>query len=370
MFGNRQKRGLSNDEIWAILHKMMPQLLKQAKGVSRETMWLRPRHLHRPPLMRAASSFEVTPPLSPLPPSIPPPPPIIDYEGSHYRTDFWEGQGREYEDLAERAALRRLLPPQGHTLLEAGAGFGRLASLYAGYRRVILVDYSLSLLQEARQLWGHDDRFVFVAASIYAMPFADNLVDALVMVRVMHHLHSPALALDEIARIVQGGKVFVLEYANKRNLKSMARYALRRQSWSPFDHQPYEFVQLNYDFHPAWMDRRLRQAGFGKERELAISSFRLPALKSRVPAPWLARLDGVLAAPAAALKLAPSVMVRCRNHKPAGPCTELFRCPTCGGAGLAPAEPGLRCQGCGAGWPQVDGVYDFRSAVSRETATS
>lgn len=297
-------------------------------------------------------------------------PPIIDYEGSKYRTDFWEGQGREYEDLAERAALRRLLPPEGNTILEAGAGFGRLAPMYSGYRRVILMDYSLSLLREARQLWGHDDRFLFVAASIYQMPFVDHLLDALVMVRVMHHLHSPALALTEIARIVQGGKTFLLEYANKRNLKSITRYALHRQAWSPFDLQPYEFVRLNYDFHPAWMEKRLAEAGFARERELAISSFRLPALKDRLPAPWLARLDGMLAGPGAALKLTPSVLMRCRNQKPSRPAVGLFRCPVCGGADLPADELGLHCQRCGAGWPQVDGIYDFRVGVSRETSAS
>ena len=41
---------------------------------------------------------------------VPGAPPVIDYEGSAYRTDFWEGQGRNYEDAAERLALRdRLL---------------------------------------------------------------------------------------------------------------------------------------------------------------------------------------------------------------------------------------------------------------------
>ena len=39
-------------------------------------------------------------------------PPVCDYEGSDYRTRFWDGQGRDYEDLVERLALRRLLPPQ------------------------------------------------------------------------------------------------------------------------------------------------------------------------------------------------------------------------------------------------------------------
>ena len=48
---------------------------------------------------------------------------ICDYEGSLYRTDFWEGQGREYEDLAERIALRKLLPPAGARLVEVSESF-------------------------------------------------------------------------------------------------------------------------------------------------------------------------------------------------------------------------------------------------------
>ncbi len=40
-------------------------------------------------------------------------PPICDYEGSNYRTEFWESKGRNYEDQVERIALRRLLPKHG-----------------------------------------------------------------------------------------------------------------------------------------------------------------------------------------------------------------------------------------------------------------
>ena len=40
-------------------------------------------------------------------------PRICDYEGSNYRTEFWEGKGRDYEDQVERIALRRLLPQNG-----------------------------------------------------------------------------------------------------------------------------------------------------------------------------------------------------------------------------------------------------------------
>ncbi len=53
-------------------------------------------------------------------------PPICDYEGSSYRTEFWGGDQREYENLAERIALRALLPSGGQRLVEIGAGFGSL----------------------------------------------------------------------------------------------------------------------------------------------------------------------------------------------------------------------------------------------------
>ena len=102
-------------------------------------------------------------------------PPVIDYEGSRYRTEFWEGQGRQYEDAAERLALQELLPARGGCIAEIGAGFGRLAELYDGYGRVVLFDYSRSLLREAVQRWGHDPRFVFVAGNVYTLPLASGV---------------------------------------------------------------------------------------------------------------------------------------------------------------------------------------------------
>ncbi len=81
-------------------------------------------------------------------------PPVCDYEGSDYRARFWEDGGRDYEDRVERVALRRLLPPAGDTLIEVGAGFGRLADEYRGYKRVVLFDYSRTLLREAQEILG------------------------------------------------------------------------------------------------------------------------------------------------------------------------------------------------------------------------
>ena len=179
---------------------------------------------------------------------------ICDYEGTSYRARFWADQGREYEDLAERIALRRLIPPQGRRLLELGAGFGRLADLYDGYDQVILLDYAKSGLREAQERLGRSGRFLYVAADLYHLPFTSETYDTVVTVRVLHHLEDAPAAFREISRVLRRGGAYVLEYANKRNLKAIARFITRKQRWSPFAHEPYEFVELNFDFHPTWIN--------------------------------------------------------------------------------------------------------------------
>ena len=300
-------------------------------------------------------------------------PPVIDYEGSRYRTEFWEGQGRQYEDAAERLALQELLPARGGCIAEIGAGFGRLAELYDGYGRVVLFDYSRSLLREAVQRWGHDPRFVFVAGNVYTLPLASGGVDSLVMVRVMHHLADVPAALAHIRRALHRESVAVLEYANKRNVKALGRWALRRQAWSPLDEQPVEFVALNYDFHPAWMERQLAGAGLELQRRLAVSHFRMGALKRTVSPHALARLDSWLFGFGGRFPLAPSVFVRVTAPdgryavRPDGYAVEaLLRCPTCQTEGtLARASADrLACAVCGAGVARRDGVWDFKELVN------
>jgi SAM-dependent methyltransferase len=288
---------------------------------------------------------------------------ICNYEGTSYRARFWEGQGRDYEDLAERIALRRLLPPNGQRLLELGAGFGRLADLYTGYARVILLDYARSGLQEAQERLGRSDRFLYVAADLYRLPFAPSTLDTVVTVRVLHHLVDVAAALRQIAGVLRPGGTYVLEYANKRNLKSIGRYLLRRQSWSPFATEPYQFAELNFDFHPAWMARELAHAGFQIDAELAVSHFRHPVFKRLIPPNQLAALDGLLQRSGAAWKLSPSVFAR--GHTAGSgriAADRLFCCPACRAQDFEEMPDALACKICGDVWAITEGIYDFRTA--------
>lgn len=288
-------------------------------------------------------------------------PSICDYEGSRYSTEFWTPE-RRFEDLADRYALRALLPPAGETLIEVGAGFGRLADLYRGYRQVVLFDYARSMIDEARQRLGDDPRFLFVVGDLYNMPLASHTCDTVVMVRVMHHLEDVPTALHHLARILRPQGALVVEFANKRHLKAILRYLLHRQSWSPFDLEPHPFVPLNYDFHPTWMFRRFAEAGLTVEAVRTVSHFRIPWLKRHVPPRLLARADAILQRLGTPFKVSPSIFVRARPQSPADalPQPLAFRCPACGYEPLPLASHDIVCPQCGARWPYQDGVYVFK----------
>ncbi|MFW6136134.1 MAG: class I SAM-dependent methyltransferase, partial [Chloroflexota bacterium] len=148
--------------------------------------------------------------------------PICDYEGSAYRTEFW-GEGREYEDAAERAALRRMLPPTGQRLIDIGGGYGRLVPLYGGYDEVVIFDYALSQLRQAQALWGEggaaaQPRIRYVAGDFYHLPFAAGAFDTVTMVRTLHHAADAPSVLRGTAGILAPHGTLVLEFANKRNL--------------------------------------------------------------------------------------------------------------------------------------------------------
>ncbi len=299
--------------------------------------------------------------------------PVIDYEGSQYRAEFWGGNARAYEDATERLALQRLMPASGGRIAEIGAGFGRLAALYRGYEQVILFDYSRTLLADAARELGGDRRFVFVAGNIYTLPLASGILDTLVMVRVMHHLADVPAALGQLRRLLHRHSVAVLEYANKRNIKAILRWGLRRQNWSPFDPQPVEFVALNYDFHPHWMGQQLQKAGLQTRRQLAVSHFRLAQLKQRLPAARLAQWDSALFGPGGTWPVSPSVFVQAAAPAAAArpalgsdpaEVHRLLRCPTCGSEQLERvAEDRVRCPQCGAAYRRHLGVWDMKETA-------
>jgi len=256
-----------------------------------------------------------------------------------YRDRFWPT--RRYEDQCDRIALRAFLPPRGGRLIEIGAGFGRLAGEYSGYADVVLFDPSAVMLDAARDQIGDDPRFTVMQGHAAELPFPDGSFDAVVCIRVIHHLSDPRPAIVEFARVLRPGGVLVLEYANKRNLKMIAGYMLRREPESPFAsgvqrhhgvtlfrdrghrhtsrsstsgagdpspelwYSPESFIHAPKDIHAV-----LLSAGFSVEGTRSVSLLRSPGITDRVPAGLLVRLERVIQPGLGRLTPAPSIVVK------------------------------------------------------------
>lgn len=295
-------------------------------------------------------------------------PPVCDYEGSDYQQSFWEQGGREYEDRAEAIALKRMLPAQGKLMLELGAGAGRNTPRYAGFERIVVLDYSTTQLAQAREKLGRSEKYIYVAADIYRLPFRDRQFDAATMIRALHHMADAPKALGQIRSVLRSNAIFILEFANKLNLKSILRYWFGRQEWNPFTLEPVEFVKLNFDFHPRTIRTWLEELGFSIEKTLTVSHFRLGWLKRIVPARLLAALDGLFQPTGALWQFTPSVFVKARvEEKDAATMnsfpvrvTELFKCPDCRSEKLEEKKDHLYCLNCQAKWGVHEGIYDFR----------
>lgn len=295
------------------------------------------------------------------------PPPVCDYEGSGYRTEFWQGQGRNYEDRSERVAIRRLMPSSGRRLFEVGAGFGRLTEMYSAFDQVILFDYSRSLLQEAQAHLGRDERYVYVVGNIYQSPIADGVCDAAAMIRVVHHMADAPAALAQVRRALQPGGIFLLEFANKRNFKAVLRYLLNRSNENPFSLDPYEFVELNFNFHPKYIEQTLAALDMRTERRLALSYLRIGLLKRLLPTALLVGLDAILQPTGAITTYSPSVFTLnmvMGDSPAANPDGALFKCPRCEHNPLEHHDDHLVCTHCGAKWGLEDGIYDFKAPLN------
>ena len=288
-------------------------------------------------------------------------PPVCDYEGSDYQASFWDTGHRAYEDAVEAIALRRLLPANGRLMLELGAGAGRNTNRYQNYDHVALVDYSRSQLEQARKRLGESERFLFVAADVYRLPFVGGLFDGATMIRTLHHMAEPKLALSQVHRVMVPGGMFILEFANKRNLKAMLRYCLGKQTWSPYTLDPVEFAALNFDFHPKAVWGYLDGVGFTVDKKLTVSHLRVEALKRILPLQVLVGLDALLQWTGGLVQVSPSVFVRAyaagQNRVADG--KTIFQCPLCQ-TELPGLGRDLVCGGCGATWSYQDGIYDFR----------
>lgn len=241
---------------------------------------------------------------------------VSDYNGYDYKKIFWEDADREYEDQADRMAIRKLLPKRMEKFADIGGGYGRLANVYLKRaRKVYLFDYSKTELEQAKEIYG--DKIETKAGDIYKLPFKDNELDGLMMVRVTHHLEDMDKAMSELYRVLKPGGVAVIEVANKRTLPKMVRYVTGRSKVNPFDKKVANYKEIGengfYNYHPKYVEEIFAKTGFKTERVLSVSNFRSGALKKVFGTNRLVKMEKSAQQLLAPIRFAPSIYYKLRK---------------------------------------------------------
>ena len=182
------------------------------------------------------------------------------YEGIEYE-EFWNGSQKRKLDELEHAIVRNLLPKSGRRIIDVGCGYGRLADCYMGrFQQVIMVDGSMSLLRQAFEKTR--GQAIYIAGDVTHLPFRTASFDAVLMIRVFHHIEDSRACLSELHRLLCNDGRFVFSYCNKQNALRVIRWLIGAHAENPFTTEPAGVGSTLISHHPKAVHGMLRESGF------------------------------------------------------------------------------------------------------------
>jgi SAM-dependent methyltransferase len=241
---------------------------------------------------------------------------------SHNYRQYW--LGRDYEHAAEEMAIRKLLHGKHFAAAaDIGGGYGRLCLLLEKYSdQVFLVEPSQQQLDLAADFLKEHPEIKRVRAQADDLEFADNSIDLLTMIRVMHHLPDPVAEFNEIARVLSPDGVAIIEVANYMHARNRVRHLLKgeRLPVKPVDirsaanRNKGEIPFVNHNPHT--VIRQLEHAGLQVHATLSVSNLRSQRLKQLMPRGMMLSIEHLVQRPLASVYFGPSIffLVRKIDH--------------------------------------------------------
>jgi ubiquinone/menaquinone biosynthesis C-methylase UbiE len=250
-----------------------------------------------------------------------------------YSEIFWgKDKNREYEHSADLLVLKNSLTDTYPYIVDLGGGFGRLVPFLKKYtERIILVDSSIDLLEEAKTRFGDDPNVQYVRANLYHLPFRDVSIPAAICIRVMHHMDDPDAFFKELNRVI--AKNIYLEFPNKRHLLQWYRFFFKKdESINIFSSHKEMRNRMFYNFTLRFMRTHLlRETIFSIDKVSGISFLRQDKIKRIIPLPVLLFIENALQHISFLSEMAPSMLLslsKSGENKPIDS-NELLICPIC-----------------------------------------
>lgn len=236
---------------------------------------------------------------------------------SHNYLHYWDG--RDYEHAAEVLALQKMLGKRKFKhAVDVGGGYGRLSAVLTKWAsKVTLAEPSqqqLDIAEEYLRDYPQVDRKLMQADDL---KFADNSVDLVVVVRVLHHLPDPAAEFAEISRILEPGGYFFFEFANNTHFKNRLRHIVRGKRFpvEPVDIRTRESDIAFVNHNPKTVQKQLAHVGLTVERVLSVSNLRSPGIKKIIPKGGLLVAERLLQGTLAKTYFGPSTVFLVRKPK-------------------------------------------------------
>lgn len=232
---------------------------------------------------------------------------------THNYLKYWNG--RDYEHLAEVAAINRLLRAKKfHMAVDIGGGYGRLCvELERFADHVVLAEPSQQQLDIAADFLKDHPEVERKLMQADDLQFKDGGVDLVTMIRVMHHLPDPSNEFNEISRVLSSDGYAIIEVANYAHVRNRIKHLLKgkRIPAKPVDirsaanKKKDEIPFVNHNPHT--VVRQLAHAGLKVERVLSVSNLRSPGLKKVMPVGAMLRLEKWMQVPLASTYFGPSI---------------------------------------------------------------
>ncbi len=247
------------------------------------------------------------------------------YYDTYDYSSYWKG--REYEHASEVFAIKSFLAriKKISTILEIGAGYGRLVPSYAfRAKRIILSDPSSKLLSAAKDTFGDKENIRYVQTRIENLnkKVRAGSVDLVVMVRVLHHLENPDEAFQIINKILKANGYLILEFANKQHFKARVFEFLKGNFTFPLDIFPKEVTTLKrknktlpfLNYHPDIIAAKLEENGFEIVEKRSVSNIRSPFLKKLLGTNLLIAISKLLQGPLSYINFGPSIFLLAKKR--------------------------------------------------------
>ncbi len=226
--------------------------------------------------------------------------PDFDYQ------DYW--QSRQYENWAEQRALERFFnqiqnssgPLKEKTLLDVGAGFGRLAKFYLPrIKEALLLEPADKLIKQGQVYLAGFKNFRYQQGDIETLSQFAPSFDIVLLIRVLHHLENLAHVFHLLWQATTPGGFLILEAPNKFNFRQVVRQLFRghltyfnnasvdRRSPSRQNNKVIAF----WNHSPGKVKKEARAAGWNLQATLSVSNLRHPWLKHHLPSQLLFALE-------------------------------------------------------------------------------